>query len=108
MSNGNSIVEISSDGNVTTFDAHGTRIKELSGDLPILHRIVEINRLTSRDKSKLPHHMRLMNSTFFIMRDDTKEGIMIPIQHILKLLQYIKEDDVKEFMNKLLLQVPQN
>ena len=102
----NSIVEISSDGNVTTFDAHGTRIKELSGDLPILHKIVEINRLVGKEKSKLPSHMRLMNSQFFIMRDDTKEGIMIPIQHIIKLLQHIKQDDVKEFMENLLLQIP--
>lgn len=106
MADANSFVNISTDGTVTAFDKHGVRIKELSGDLSILHRIIKINQMSAKDKGKLPNHMKLYNSKFYIIKEATGESLEVPVQHIIRFIESVNKDDVEEFVTKLLLQIP--
>ena len=103
---GNSVVNISSDGSVSTYDRHGVKIKSLCGDLPMLHKIIRTTQMNSKDKAKLPSNMKLYNPTFYIIREDTQEGIEVPIQHVIQFIEHIQKGDVEEFITNLSLQIP--
>lgn len=98
-------VNISSDGYVTTFTKDGVRITDLCGDLTILHAIIRINKLPSKEKSKLPSHMRLRNTVYNFTREDTQDIIPIPNQQIASFAKHIKEGYSEELVNGLLLQL---
>jgi hypothetical protein len=106
MSDSNSVTYIYTDGSVTTFDRHGVKIKDLSGDLPILHRIIEIVRMPAKNKAKLANDIKLYNTTFWIVRTDTNESILVPVQHIISFIKSIDRNDVEDFITNLLLQIP--
>jgi hypothetical protein len=106
MSDIRSCVNITTEGTVTTFDRHGVRIKDLSGNLTILHKIIKIVTMSSKDRAKLPSTLKIYNPTFFIVKETTGENINVPIQHLIAFAEYIEKNDVEEFIEKLLLQVP--
>ena len=101
----NSYVYIYSNGDLSCFDANGVRIKELTGDLTMLHTILKINKMVSRDKAKLPSKMRLRSTTFNFVREDTSDIIPIPIQHITAFADNVKEGNTTEFLEDLIMQI---
>jgi hypothetical protein len=106
MSNSNSYTNITSDGNVVTYDDHGVRILDFCGDLTMIHKILEVVKMPSKDKAKLPTKMRLRNTSFNFVREDISEIVPIPIQHISKFAEKIDKGNTKQFIEELLLQLP--
>jgi len=98
-------VNISSDGYVTTFTKEGVRIVELCGDLTMLHSIVRINALPAIEKNRLPSAMRLRQTMYNFVREDTQDIIPIPSSHVKSLLTSIKEGNSKELVDEFLMQL---
>lgn len=101
----NTRVHITSDGSITTYNEHGVRIYELSGRLPIIHRVLKLSSLTAKDKRKIPDQFRLRNPVFYFQREDTLDHIDWPIHHVIEFAKYIG-DDSDTFVMELLMQIP--
>lgn len=96
---------ISSDGYITVFTKDGVRINELSGNLTMLHAIIRITKLPSREKNKLPSEMRLRGTVYNFIREDTQDIIPIPTSHIIALSKYIEKGVSEELVNEYLMQL---
>lgn len=97
-------IRITSDGHVNTYDSHGTKIDELSGDLTLLHSLVKINRMSSDKKSKLPKELRVRSARFYFVREDIGDLIDIPTEHVIKFIRYIEgAKDVDSFIQELII-----
>ena len=101
-------VNITSDGGVNTYDVHGVKINDLSGDLKMLHHILAINKMSGKEKAKLPVNTRLRNTSFFFMREDIQEVIPIPIQHITKFVESVEKGSTEQFIIDLQLNALNN
>lgn len=103
----NARVHITSDGNITTYNEDGIRIHDLSGRLYIIHRILKLITLPSKDRKKIPKEFRLINVVFYFQREDTLDHIEWPIQHVIEFSKYII-DNSDTFVMQLVMQVPKN
>lgn len=98
-------VNITSDGSVTTFDEKGVRMYELSGRLPVIHRVMKLARLSSKDRKKIPTRFRFKNITFNFQREDTLDHVEWPVHHVIEFIKYVN-DDSDTFVMDLLMQIP--
>jgi hypothetical protein len=107
MPNSNTTVNITSDGSVISYDRHGVRIHELSGTYPMLHVILKLNSLSSKNRLKLPDVYKI-RAEFFFIREDTVDVIPLPLNHVMSMVKYVIKKDSEEFVQNLLLQIPQD
>ena len=101
----NARVNITSDGSITTYNENGVRIYELSGRLPIIHRVLKLSALSAKDRKKIPTEYRLRNPTFNFQREDTLDHVEWPIHHVIEFAKYISDND-DTFVMSLLMQIP--
>ena len=103
----NARVHITSDGSITTYNEFGVRIYELSGRLPIIHRVIKLACLTARDRKKIPTKFKLRNPVFYFQREDTLDHIDWPIHHVIEFAKYISDQN-DTFVMELLMQIPKD
>jgi hypothetical protein len=96
-------IKVTSDGHVDTYDTHGVKIDELSGDLRMLHKLLKINQMSADKKRKLPKEVRVRSATFYFVRDDTGESMIVPTEHMSKFVQHIDGKDVDTFIEELIM-----
>jgi len=103
----NTTVNITSDGSVVTFNRHGVRVHELSGTYPMLHIILKLHSLSSKNRLKLPDIYKI-KAEFFFIREDTIDVVPLPVNHVSEMIKYIVKGDSEQFVDDLLLQIPKD
>ena len=99
----NTVIRITTDGTVVTYDPNGVRIPELCGDLTMLHKLLKINKMKADMKHKLPSSTRVRNAEFYFIREDTGELLPVPASHLTRFVEHIDKNDVDTFVEELIM-----
>lgn len=98
------VINISTDGSLTVYDGNNIKIAAMSGDITILHHILNIIRMSAEEKRRLPERCRIRAKQYSIniVKDNSLEAINIPLEHALELCKYINiNGSFENFINKI-------
>ena len=89
-------VNICSDGYIDCYDLDNCKVRELSGDITLIHQILKnVDTCIDYSPSSIEPNFRFTrNPKFYFIVSNTDKCVEIPYKHIIQLSKYINDSNI--------------